>query len=419
MKKMKFYKLKEITSKIGSGATPRGGQESYKKKGISFIRSQNVIDFQFSPNGLAFIDQNQARALDNVSVCENDILLNITGDSVARVCMVPKGILPARVNQHVSIIRVIGDKVDAKYLMYYLLNPYFKKIILKIASDGGTRKALTKSDIENFEVRLPFIDEQKAISLILSQIDNKIDLLRRQNETLENIAQALFRRWFVDFEFPDKNGKPYKSSGGKMIPSELGDIPEGWRAGRIGDKCFILSDTVAPYRNSAKSFFHYSIPAYDEGMSPKSEFGNQILSNKFTIRPYTILVSKLNPRTSRIWPIFEIDETCSICSTEFQIIKPENNDYYSYIYCLFKSKYVRKEMAQRATGTSGSHQRIRPDDILDIEVPIPKNHIMSEFNSIIYNVIYKVHQNILLSFSLSQVRDLLLPKLMSGQIRVQ
>ena len=102
---MSKVQLKKITTKIGSGATPSGGQSAYQKSGISLIRSQNVHDFTFLKNGLAFINENQANNLNNVTVLENDILLNITGDSIARVCKVPKEILPARVNQHVAIIR--------------------------------------------------------------------------------------------------------------------------------------------------------------------------------------------------------------------------------------------------------------------------------------------------------------------------
>src|SRR5690554_4854061 len=102
----KEVKLGDITEKIGSGSTPKGGSKVYVDRGISFIRSQNVLDFAFSKDGLVNIDEDAARKLDNVEVLANDILINITGDSVARTCLVPNEILPARVNQHVSIIRV-------------------------------------------------------------------------------------------------------------------------------------------------------------------------------------------------------------------------------------------------------------------------------------------------------------------------
>lgn len=196
------FELKDITSKIGSGATPRGGQEAYKTEGISLIRSQNILDFSFSYNGLAFIDENQADKLKNVIVEENDILINITGDSVARVTKVPQEVLPARVNQHVAILRPKQSEIDSDYLLYYLLNPFFKRLLLKIASDGATRNALTKTQLQELIIRVPSINEQKQIAKTLSNLDQKITLLRQQNQTLEQLAQTLFKRWFVEFEFP-------------------------------------------------------------------------------------------------------------------------------------------------------------------------------------------------------------------------
>ena len=110
--------LKNITTKIGSGATPSGGQKSYQEEGIALIRSQNVLDFQFSKIGLAFINRKQAERLDNVIVEKGDVLMNITGDSIARVCQVPDDVLPARVNQHVSIIRTKKRLIaDTSYII--------------------------------------------------------------------------------------------------------------------------------------------------------------------------------------------------------------------------------------------------------------------------------------------------------------
>lgn len=127
MEEWKEYKLGGITSKIGSGATPKGGKESYLGGNIALIRSQNILDFAFTNSGLVYINKDQASKLNNVEVKENDILLNITGDSVARVCIVPQKILPARVNQHVAIIRG-NDIVDNRYLLYYLQHCCPKKI---------------------------------------------------------------------------------------------------------------------------------------------------------------------------------------------------------------------------------------------------------------------------------------------------
>ena len=114
---MAVYKLSEICTKIGSGATPRGGKESYSEKGISLIRSQNVLDYKFSYDGLAHITEEQAEKLNNVEVRSNDVLLNITGDSVARACKVVSAVLPARVNQHVAIVRANEDVALSSYIL--------------------------------------------------------------------------------------------------------------------------------------------------------------------------------------------------------------------------------------------------------------------------------------------------------------
>jgi len=195
------HKLRDLCTKIGSGATPRGGKESYLDEGpFALIRSQNVLDFFFSYDGLAFIDEDQANQLSNVELQERDVLLNITGDSVARVCQVPSALLPARVNQHVSILRPDSSKLIPEYLKYFLLNPKFKNYLFALASVGGTRSALTKGMIEDFEIELPPLPTQRRIAAILSALDDKIELNRQTNATLEAIAQAIFKEWFLENE---------------------------------------------------------------------------------------------------------------------------------------------------------------------------------------------------------------------------
>ena len=133
--------LGEACTKIGSGATPRGGKDSYLESGPNaLIRSQNVYNAGFRRAGLAFLDEVQADALRNVEVCPDDVLLNITGDSVARVCQVDPAVLPARVNQHVAIIRPDPAVLDAEFLRYHLASPEMQAMLLSWAGAGGTRK---------------------------------------------------------------------------------------------------------------------------------------------------------------------------------------------------------------------------------------------------------------------------------------
>ena len=147
--------LQKICSKIGSGATPKGGKTAYIDEGISLIRSTNVFDFRFEYSDLAHINQNQADALTNVTIKPNDVLFNITGVSVARCCMVPDDVLPARVNQHVMIVRPIKGENMSYYIMFTLCSADNKAKLLAIGQSGSTREAINKQELESFEIPLP------------------------------------------------------------------------------------------------------------------------------------------------------------------------------------------------------------------------------------------------------------------------
>ena len=180
--KWEIVKLGDICDKIGSGATPKGGKDAYCSKGISLIRSQNVLDFAFSEDGLAYINDEQARKLNNVEVKSGDGLLNITGDSVARACMVEDNYLPARVNQHVAIIRGNAEKATSSYLLYFLQME--KPHLLQLASAGATRNALTKGMIEQLQLVLPPLDEQRRIVGLLDALQRKIRINNKVNDNL-------------------------------------------------------------------------------------------------------------------------------------------------------------------------------------------------------------------------------------------
>ena len=234
-----------ICDKIGSGATPRGGNDVYLDEGsYTLIRSQNVYNDGFHREGLAFISESHASALQNVEVLEGDVLLNITGDSVARVCQVAPDVLPARVNQHVAIIRPDSDALDAGYLRYYLASPEMQTLLLSWAGSGGTRNALTKAMVESLEIPLPPLPEQQRIARILGTLDDKIELNQRMNETLEAMARAVFQDWFVDFgpvRAKLKGHEPYLTPElwalfpERLADSDLGEIPVGWVVKPLGE----------------------------------------------------------------------------------------------------------------------------------------------------------------------------------------
>lgn len=236
--------LRNVCVKIGSGATPRGGKEAYKGGSTSLIRSQNIYNDGFHRSGLVYIDDAQAAELGNVEIKMHDVLLNITGDSVARCCQVAEDVLPARVNQHVAIIRPRFDSLDAQFLHYVLVSGEFQSHLLSLASAGATRPALTKTMIEELRVPLPSLPTQRAIAHILGTLDDLIELNRETNEILEEMARALFKSWFVDFD-PVRaklEGRPpagMDAETAKLFPdhfqdSELGEIPRGWSVGTVG-----------------------------------------------------------------------------------------------------------------------------------------------------------------------------------------
>jgi len=194
--------LKSLTTKIGSGATPRGGEESYKSEGISLVRSLNVHDLGFKYAKLAFLDDAQADDLSNVELQQRDVLLNITGASVARCCIVPDDVLPARVNQHVSIIRAIGNKLDAEFLHYLLISKPYKDKLLQTGAEGGsTRQAITKAQIQAFRIRFPkTLAEQSTIvdelNEMLAETQRLESLYQRKLAALDELKKSLLHRAF-------------------------------------------------------------------------------------------------------------------------------------------------------------------------------------------------------------------------------
>jgi type I restriction enzyme S subunit len=184
--------LGSATTKIGSGATPRGGSHVYESTGTAFIRSQNVYDNHFEVSGLAFITDEAANALRNVTVEPGDVLLNITGDSVARCCLVPDSILPARVSQHVMIIRPDPQVLDGKYLQSWIVSNRTKRHLITLAGAGATRPALTKEHVENLALELPSLTEQRAIASVLGSLDDKIESNHRIGGVCWSLASASF-----------------------------------------------------------------------------------------------------------------------------------------------------------------------------------------------------------------------------------
>lgn len=188
--------LKTLCTKIGSGATPKGGSKSYKKEGTSLIRSLNIHNNEFKFKDLAYIDDDQADSLNNVIVQENDVLLNITGASVARCCIVPTEVLPARVNQHVCILRH-GNLIDAKYLNRLLTNGNYQQLLQRLAkSKAATREALPKSIVDKLSIPLPPLSLQRLFAQRIEQIEREKSEVQKSIQDLETLLASRMQYWF-------------------------------------------------------------------------------------------------------------------------------------------------------------------------------------------------------------------------------
>ena len=407
MEEWKEYKLGDICTKIGSGATPKGGKEAYLGGNISLIRSQNVLDFTFSEDGLANINDEQANKLKNVEVKENDVLLNITGDSVARACIVPNTILPARVNQHVAIIRGDNSVVLNEFILYAL--QYKKQYLLSISQGGGTRNALTKKMIEDFMINLPSLPTQQKIANILSSLDDKIEVNRRINEQLEELAGALFKSWFVDFE-------PFKD--GEFVDSELGMIPKGWKVVEIQDFGNIICGKTPSKDN--KDYYggdipFIKIPDMHNNIFVKhtedwlSEEGN-LSQIKKRIPPYSICVSCIATVGLVI-----MNTTYAHTNQQINTIIP-NNEYERYY--LFEQLKSMKEYIQNLGRGGTATLNVNTKTFSKIKVLRPFDTILENYDSIVSGIFEKIELNQQEIHHLTTLRDTLLPKLMSGEIDV-
>lgn len=384
----KEVRLGDVCSKIGSGATPSGGKEAYKGGDYHLIRSQNVLDFAFSKDGLASINDEQANKLKNVEIIQGDVLLNITGDSVARCCIVPSEILPARVNQHVAIIRPRKEELDKHYLLYYL--QHYKRQLLQIASAGATRNAITKAMIENLILPCPkSLDDQRRIASILSSLDRKIELNNKINDDLEEMAQAIFKNWFVDFE-------PFKD--GKFVDSELGMIPEGWKVGLLGELCNFKRGKNLLTKNAIDE----GVPVVAGGLEP-SCYHNVANTGAPVI---TVSGSGANAGFMRM---YHVPVWASDCS--FIDISCEN---FYFVYCFLKVNSKLLKHAQ--TGAVQPH--VKPSDIHDFELVIPDKESIYDFQDKVKPFFDKIASIQKENSRLSLLRDTLLPRLMSGEIEV-
>jgi len=430
-------RLGDHCEKIGSGATPRGGKETYSNEGpVSLIRSQNVLNDRFSRFGLAHISIEQAEQLRNVEVKAGDVLLNITGDSVARACQVDDGVLPARVNQHVAILRPRPEEVDPRFLRYFLVSAWMQAYMLGLASAGATRNALTKSMVEDFRVPAFPIRAQRAIGSILGALDDKIDLNRRMNETLEAMARAIFKDWFVDFgptRAKMESRAPYLAPEiWALFPDRLDDEgkPEGWivntlrglaaqskgtiRTGPFGsqlhqsDYSLIGTPVVMPTNLTAGEITEDGIARVDAKIAAR--LNDHAMSNGDIVYGRRGDIG----RKALVGP----DQAGWLCGTGCLRISIRSKQCPPiYIFHHLDRPEVRDWIAARAIGATMPN--LNTGILGEVEILVPSPEIASQYVEVVDPFLQRFRANIRENKALAATRDLLLPKLMSGEIRVR
>jgi len=411
----KTVRLGRYCLKIGSGATPRGGATVYLDKSpVAFIRSQHVYNERFVFDNIVYLSEEASTTLDSVAVYKDDILINITGDSVARASMAPEEVLPARVNQHVAIIRVDPVQFDARFIRYFLITNEMQTKLLSLASSGGTRNALTKGMLEKLDVPKPPLDEQKRIAGILSAFDDKIELNRKMCKTLEVMAQALFQSWFVAFE-PVKakiaaleaGGDPelaaMMSISGKteselaemqaeypkpyaelvhtaslfpaaMIETDQGEIPAGWKSlqlkkvskqitCRIGNtECKVLSAVNTGELVLSQDFFTKQV------FSKETNKYILVQPDSYAYNPSRINIGSLGRNK------FDFDG----CVSPIYIVFRVDCEYIAFFDQFFTSDLFRDEVTLRASGSV--RQSLNYSDFGQIGITYPALNIIREFN---------------------------------------
>lgn len=380
-----IVKLGDICDKIGSGATPKGGKDAYCSEGISLIRSQNVLDFAFSDDGLAYINDEQARKLNNVEVQSGDVLLNITGDSVARVCIVEDGYLPARVNQHVAIVRGNAKKVISSYLLYFLQME--KPHLLQLASAGATRNALTKGMIEQLELVLPPLDVQRRMVAILDSLQQKIRTNNMINDNLQQQAFALYGKYF-----------PY---------AVTDDLPAGWRVGTVGEIVEIHDSKRIPLSGAQRAKMEKRIYPYYGAASLMDYVDEYIFDGKYLLlgEDGTVVDDSGYPILQYVWGQFWVNNHAHILTGKLGFNVES-------LLLLFKRAPVKSIV------TGAVQPKISQANLRSIQVVIPPQAELDVFNELIRPMFDQIRQNQDQNKALASLRDAFLPKLMSGEVDV-
>lgn len=424
MSKWQLTTLGEICKKVMTGGTPLSNNEDFyrngtipwlKTKEVNFCRIRETESY-ISELGLA---NSAAKVIPPNSVI---IAMYGQGDTAGRVAI---NEIPLTTNQACCNL-VIDEKIADYNFVYFYLKRSYRELVN--AKTGSAQPNLNTGIIKEFPITLPPLQEQKEISAILLCLDRKIENLRQQNETLEAIAQALFKHWFVDFEFPNEDGKPYKSSGGEMVRSELGEIPTNWCVVRIEEIANRIAMGPFGSRITTDNFVKSGVPVIrggnlvggfneEEFVYLTEEKADELKSSNafpedivFTHRGTLGQVGFIP--THSHYPRYVVSQSQMLLEVNKTLASPR------FVYRFFCSQAGINAILAN-TNTTGVPSIGRPTTTLkSIQTVLPEEKVMQQFDALIKSLDFKREVNTRQIQTLTRTRNVLLPQLMSGKLRI-
>ena len=401
--------------------------KDYQDTGVKIVKVSNLTNDSIDLSQCVCIDNELSKKYnDKYELMSGDIIITTVGSwptnpasVVGKVIKVPTDANNTLLNQNAVRVRS-NSNINQRYLYYLLKNETFKEYIVGTAQGSANQASITQEDIKNFEFELHPLEEQEKIANILSSLDDKIELNNEMNKTLEEMAQSIFKRWFVNFEFPNEDGEPYKSSGGEMVDSALGMIPNGWEVKTLDDIGDIISGGTPSTKNeeyyggyiswiTPKDLSGYNRKFISKGERCITELGLQKSSAKLLPKG-TVLFSSRAPIGYVAIAEKEVSTNQGfksvVCNEEIM-----NNNYVYYFL-----KYNKENIENVSSGStfkeiSGTHMK-------NIKIIVPRKFILDKFNDIIESFDSLLKKNYEDMDVLEQIRDSLLPKLMTGDVNL-
>lgn len=422
----KEVRLNDIAIKITKGTTPTTVGKQFTSSGINYYKAQCITSSKYlDKDNQMYIDEETHQKLQRSQLEEKDVLFSMAGIYLGKTCVVRKKDVPANINQAIALIRLNQESADVDYIYYYLNQKNIVMLINNMTSQSA-QPNINLKQIGELKIKLPNLKEQKAIAYIISTIDEKIEINRQINKKLEEMAQAIFKQWFVDFEFPNEDGKPYKSSGGEMVESEMGMIPKGWNVKILGE---VLDRIEAGNRpKGGAGNLTEGIPSigaeniiglgkYDyskEKFVPEDYFGNM---NKGIVKSEDVLLYKDGAQLGRKTMFMDgyPHEKCCVNSHVF-ILRTNDIISQSYLYFWLDQDYMTQNIIN--LNANSAQPGINQVQVKSLKILIPDKSIVDKFDITTLSLLKNIFSNCNTNNKLTKIRDTLLPKLMSGEIRV-